>query len=379
MRFISLIMVVGLLLSGCGAPATPTPDAATGVVPIVVETEMEPIHNYLLDKVKAIKQVSTALRATGDAYFARVNPMRDYAQLWQTDRAALIALVQEGQAQWLALTPRYAEAESIVAGVPVLARYNLILRVGTPGDLGGTATAPYDLTLPDGRVLAQPGNLFSVIESTLWGGDPRYAAPGVAADFDGDGTVEPGETLPDALVLKGALDALDTYIDQLIYEAQVWQPMVVEAFTVLVTLLPTINTDFATWKSSPAVTGTAGADLPSQTVSRLGDAQATLATLLVVYGGVSSHVQTVDPAQDSQINGGLRSLHDFVADIRRQEQAGKRYTPEEAELVESEAGDRGGALTGQLTQVMAQLGMQMLQGTAACSGVVPTTSPTPAP
>lgn len=377
MRFITLLVLVVFLLNGCGPAPTPTPEAAPGGVPIVVETEMEPIHDYFLDKVKAVKQATTALRATGDAYYARVNPMRDYAALWQTDRAALIALVQDGQAEWLALTPLYAQAESIVAGVPVLARYNLILRVGTPGAAGGTATAPYDLTLPDGRVLAQPGNLFSIIERTLWGGAPDYAAPGVVADFDGDGTQEPGETLPDAIVLKGALDALDDYAEQLLYEAQVWQPMVVEAFTVLVTLLPTVSTDLGTWKSAPAIAGTVAPELAAPPISRLSEAQATLGTLLVVYGGVSSHVRSLDPAQDSQLAGSLRGLHDLVADINSQEQAGKQYTLEEADLLESDVGDQVVGLTGQLSQVMAQLGMQALQGTAACSGVVPAATPVP--
>ena len=64
---------------------------------------------------------------------------------------------------------------------------------------------PFDLTLPNGKVFAKPGNFFhALLEPTIWGTDRRFVAPGgVEADLDRDGTVEFGEVLPDANVLVG--------------------------------------------------------------------------------------------------------------------------------------------------------------------------------
>lgn len=381
MRVVTLIVLLGLLLGGCGAPsappATPSPALPEGVVTVGVETDLDSVRSYMLDHMQTLKKVTGALRANGEAYYARVGATPDYAKLWQADRATLTALVQESQNRWLTLPPLYEQIESIVAGVPVLARYNLIIRVGASAESGGTNTAPFDLALPDGRVLVQPGNLFALIESALWGADPRYAAPGVQADFDGDGTQEPGETLPDAALLKGALDALDDYTGQLLYQAQSWQPTLNEAFTVLSVMLPTVDSDFTTWRDLHA--GGAAPTLPSQMVSRLVDVQARLATLRVVYTGVSAQVRAVDPAQDRQLDSGLRSLHEFVTDIHRQEQAGRVYTVDEAILLEVEAQDRTAALGGQVTQVMALLGAQVLSGTAVCGGLAAAPEATPAP
>ena len=57
---------------------------------------------------------------------------------------------------------------------------------------------PFDLNLPDGRVLPKPGNLFGVTESTLWGTYPEFTITEVEADFNHDGKLDFGEALPDA-------------------------------------------------------------------------------------------------------------------------------------------------------------------------------------
>ena len=54
-------------------------------------------------------------------------------------------------------SPVAAEAEGVVAGVPSLAEYDLILDAGASGAEGGDSVVPFDLTLPDGRVLPKPG------------------------------------------------------------------------------------------------------------------------------------------------------------------------------------------------------------------------------
>ena len=76
------------------------------------------------------------------------------------------------------------------------------------------------LTLPDGRVLPKPGNLFGVTESTLWGTYPEFTVAGVEADFNHDGKLDFGEALPDANVLKAGVDELDRYTAELLTKAR---------------------------------------------------------------------------------------------------------------------------------------------------------------
>ena len=52
-------------------------------------------------------------------------------------------------------------------------------------------------------------------ETSLFGTNPEFTAKDVEADFDGDGTVEFGEALPDANVLLGSAQAFDVYAKEL--------------------------------------------------------------------------------------------------------------------------------------------------------------------
>ena len=74
-------------------------------------------------------------------------------------------------------------------------------------DAGGDASdpenaVPFSIKTPAGRTFKQPGNFFSLIETSLFGTEPKFAAKGVKPDLDGDGKVEFGEALPDADFLR---------------------------------------------------------------------------------------------------------------------------------------------------------------------------------
>ena len=71
------------------------------------------------------------------------------------------------------------------------------------------SAVPFDLTLSDGTVLKQPGNLYNLTEGALWGTLPKeLRRPGAPADLDGDGTREFGEILPDPGLLSAASETL---------------------------------------------------------------------------------------------------------------------------------------------------------------------------
>jgi hypothetical protein len=200
-----------------------------------------------------------------------------------------------------------------------------------------------------------------VTESTLWGTFADYTAPGVQADLDGNGKQDFGETLPDANVLKSAAEALDRYAGELGTKAQSWEPTDSEAFSALVSNVPTVGDFFESWMSSRFVAGDAAKQRDFAVISRLSDIVDNVSSWQVIYQGLSTRVRTVDPSQDAQIDQGLRDLKTFVGDIYTKEQGGKHYTPEEADLLSAEAQNRATAIAGQITQVAAQLNVKIQQ------------------
>ena len=58
-------------------------------------------------------------------------------------------------------------------GVPELADYDVILDAGADGSDPENAV-PFDLKLPDGRVLKKPGNFFFLTETALFGTNPKF-------------------------------------------------------------------------------------------------------------------------------------------------------------------------------------------------------------
>jgi hypothetical protein len=63
----------------------------------------------------------------------------------------------------------------------------------------------------------------------------------------------------------------------------------------------------------------------------------------------------VEAKQAAQIEQSLGDLMAFVADVYHQEQEGKRFTAEEADLLGAEAQNRASAIAGQIAQIAAQL------------------------
>ncbi len=93
--------------------------------------------------------------------------------------------------------------------------------------------------------------------------------------------------------------------------------------------------------------------------SRLSDLTDNVESWQTIYAGLSPHVKTVDASADTQITKRLQDLHDYVAGIYAQEQGGKHFTPEEADLLSTEGQGRATAIAGQVSQVAAQLGVSL--------------------
>ena len=347
--FVTLILI---LLMGACAPAVPATAVAEENAAV---TDLSGIKTYLLDKSAELTSSSKSLKEASDNYYALAEAAGfDYAAMWEANPAEVSAALNQAKSAWMAASPLYEQMEGIVAGTPSLAEYDVILDAGTSAEEDPEGAVPFDLTLPDGRVLPKPGNLFGVLESTLWGTYATYTS-GIEADLDGNGTVDFGEKLPDANVLKAAADTLDQYTTELGTASAEWQPSQSDAFTALVVMVPTMSEYFNSWKNSRFIMGEASEQRDFVVISRLSDIQNILGSLQIVYSEVKPLVESADPAQATQIEQSLGDLKSFVADVSAKEQGGYQHTPEEADVLGAEAQNRATAIAGQVAQIAAKL------------------------
>jgi len=345
-----------LILNGCSATsATITPTSPP------VATNLQGIKEYLLEHTGALVTAAIQLQTASDRYYELAQSVNfDYAKLWEDQQRDAIAAINAAREAWMIASPIYEKMEGIVAGTPSLAQFDIDIDSGAAGDEDPENTVSFDLVLPDGRTFSKPGNLFGVTESTLWGTDTAFTAP-VAADWNRDGTIEFGETLPDANVLKAGADLLVKMARELDASARAWTPTESDAFTALVVMVPTMSEYFASWRDSRFVLGEASTQRDFNVISRLADIQDILSGLEVVYAQIRPRIETVDPDQAAQIANGLRNLKAFVADIYAQERSGRRFTPEEADTLGAEAQNLATAITGQISQMAGVLGINLAE------------------
>lgn len=323
------------------------------------EADLSAIKTYLLGQTAALEAATADLQDAANQYYDLAQGADfDYAALWERRPADVTAIIQGARAAWMKASPLYEQMEGIVAGTPSLAQFDVDLDAGAAATEDPANAVSFDISLPNGEVLAQPGNLFGVIEGTLWGTFEAYRSS-VEADLDGNGTIDFAEVLPDANVLKGAADLLTSMASELDVAAQAWEPTASDAFTALVVMVPTMSEYFASWRDSRFVLGEASTQRDFVAISRLSDILDILSSLQVVQRSVSPLIQSLSKERDAQIARGLSSLKTYVAEIYQAEQGGRVYTPEEADILGAEAQNRATAITGQVVQVASLLGIPL--------------------
>lgn len=354
MRRFLVGLILLSLLSACGTAASPTATPA----PATSSADLSGIKQYLTAKTAELEQDTAALQRLSQQYYDLAAASQfDYAVLWQEQAAAVQPLLTQARETWKTASPRYEQMEGIVAGVDELAQFDVDLDAGSAASADSENAVSFNLQLADGRELQQPGNLFGITESTLWGTEPAFT--GAQIDLDGDGQIEFGEALPEANVLLAASTKLHELSSQLTAAASAWTPTVEQAFSALVVMIPTMNEYFESWKHSRFVAGESSTQRDFVAISRLADIQDILGSLQVVYTGVKPLVSAQSSEQAQQIETQLDSLKTFVAGVHADEQSGKRFSAEEADLLGEEAQNRATAITGQISQVAAQLNVPL--------------------
>ncbi len=171
------LAVLVLLLGACAAPAAPPPTASPA--PTASGADLGAIKTYVESQSEALHTTIVQLQASSDEYYQMAQAAAfDYAQLWAEQPDAVLQALTGARTAFLAANPQYERMEGVVAGVPDLSQYDVILEAGTQS---GEYAVPFDLTLPDGGA-AQAGHLFEVTEATQW--EPTaYSIDGIHPDF----------------------------------------------------------------------------------------------------------------------------------------------------------------------------------------------------
>ena len=323
---------------------------------------LAPTKTYLLAHTVKLENTTKSFKAQANRYFALAKASDfDHAAMWRAEGSSVRTILSRSKSLWIKGNPYYERVEGVVAGTPSLAVYDVILDAGSSAKEEPASAVPFDLKLADGRTLRKPGNLFNLTEGMLWGTLPQYTAKGVKADLDGDGKIEFGEALPDAAVFKAAADAFALYSAKLDASSRAWKPTASDAFTAVVVMVPTMSEYFGQWKTSRFVLGDRAKSDAFNVVSRLSDIGDILGGLRVIYAGIRPAIASVDSQQASQTRRELDSLWSYVAKLRTQEQAGRRFTPEQADTLGRTAQERATAIAGQVTQAAARLKVKIAQ------------------
>ena len=317
-----------------------------------------PVKSYLLTHTAQLTSFTRELQAIADRYYAHAKRDGFRPAALATEATVRRDLVR-AKAIWVQGNPLYERVEGIVAGTPSLAAYDVILDAGSSAAEDPASAVPFDLKLPNGKVLRKPGNLYNLTEGMLWGTLPALVSG--KADLDGDGKLEFGEVLPEPNAFKAAVDAFVLYAGRLDRAARAWQPTSSVAFTSVVVMVPTMSEYFGQWKTSRFVLGDRASSEAFNVVSRLSDIGDILGGLRVIYSGIRPSIVGVDKAQAAQTKRDLDALHAFVAKLRKQENAGRRFTPQQADILGRQAQERATAIAGQVTQAAARLKVKIAQ------------------
>jgi hypothetical protein len=356
----SLLIIAGalsaLFASGCGGDdSTSTTNASSGSN----GSDLAGIKTYLLEHTTQLVTEASATRTGAQAYYEMATAVNfDYAKLLKTKRPEVQAFVKEAQATFGRANPAYEEMEGVVAGTPTLADFDVDIDAGSDGSDPESAVS-FDITTPSGKVLKQPGNVNYLIETSVFGTEPKFAAPNVTPDLDGDGTVEFGEAVPDADVYLGAATEFEKQAKELDAAAKAWEPTESDAFTALVVMTPTMSEYFGAWKNSRFVAGAKAEEKAFVAASRLQDITDILEGLQLVYASVEPRIASVDPAQATQTKQRLDELTAFAAGLRDEEAGGRTFTAEEADSLGSEAQANAQEIAGQVSQAATRLNIRV--------------------
>jgi hypothetical protein len=356
-----LAVAAALVMSACGSDDDD--EAASGGASTATTSEAAPrygaVKDYLAEHTDRLVAETGKLREGAQQYYDLAESVDfDYGKLLADHAGEVTPIVEQLQKDFRAANPAYEEMEGIVAGVPELADFDVIIDAG--GDASDPENAvPFTVTTKAGKEYKQPGNFFFITETSIFGTEEKFAAKGVKPDLDGDGEVAFGEALPDADFLQAATTDFEKTAKELQAAGEAWTPAPEDVFTAVVVMTPTMSEYFEAWKNSRFVAGSKATETGFVGASRLEDIASILGGLVVIYDNIKPQIAETDEAQAEQTDTALAELLAFVEKVRDEEKGGKRFSAEEAETLGTDAQEQAEAIAGQVSQAAGKLNIEL--------------------
>lgn len=356
------MLLAAALTLAAGISACGDGDGETTTAAEAGTAELAPVKTYLTDHSAELVRHVSLLQQQADAYYELAESVDfDYGRLLAEHGDQVEEILGTSKENFVAANPAYEQMEGIVAGVPRLAQYDVDIDAGSDASTPEDAVS-FSLTTPGGKQLKQPGNLFFLTETALYGTNPELQGKGAKPDVDGDGEVEFGEGLPDADVYKATLDEFARQAESLDEDAQEFEPTPSDALTSIVVMTPTMSEYFEAWKNSRFIAGEGAEELGFVATSRLSDIADILGGILVTYDGIEPMIAAENPQQAKQTRKELQSLVGFASDLRDREAEGEKFTAKQADALGAQAQAQAEAIAGQVTQAAKQLEVELQEG-----------------
>lgn len=342
--------------AGCGSDDSSSESEAG-------DTGLTATKSYLTDHSSDLVANSAKIKTAADAYYDLAEASGfDYRKMLAKDCKAVDAALSDGKDAYIAANPNYEEMEGIVAGIPRTAQYDTDIDAGSDASDPQSAVS-FNLTLPNGEVMKQPGNLFFLLETALYGTNDDLVVKGVKPDVDCDGKVEFGEGLPDANILKAAADELATQTVDLNADAQEIVINDSDALTAITVMTPTMSEYFEQWKNSSFVAGQGNQTQQAfVATSRLSDIADILTGINVTYQEIKPKIAETNPDQAEQTSAELKDLLARAVDLRDREAGGEKFTPEQADQLGAQMQAQAEKIAGQVTQAAKDTGVEIQEG-----------------
>lgn len=358
---LAVVACLAVFASACGGDDEPnaSTESTPAATPTAQAANLDAIKSYLLDHTQRLVTATEQLQSDTQAYYdlAKAEDF-DYAALLKAKREDVKAAVEKIQADHIEANPAYEEMEGVVAGVPELADYDVIIDAGSDASDPESAV-PFSFKTEDGREFKQPGNFFALVETSAFGTEPKFVAQDVEPDLDGDGKVAFPEALPDAQFLLAATTEFVKYAKELDESAKAWEPKPEDAFTAVVVMTPTMSEYFDAWKNSRFIAGNKAEEKGFVATSRLSDIRDILGGIVLIYDNLSPSIEAVDAEGAAQTAQQLKELHDFAERLLTEEEGGKQFTAEDADTLGTEAQRKAEAIAGQVSQQAGKLNIKL--------------------
>jgi hypothetical protein len=350
------VVAAAAFAGGCGSDDSGS-DSEAG------DTGLTATKSYLTDHSSELVSNVAKIKTASDAYYDLAEASGfDYAKMLKKDCKAVDSALTDAKEAFVAANPNYEEMEGIVAGIPRTAQYDTDLDAGSDASDPESAVS-FNLTLPNGKVMKQPGNLFFLLETSLYGTNEDLIVKGVKPDVNCDGKVEFGEGLPDANILKASADEMSKQAGDLDSDAQEIVINDSDALTAITVMTPTMSEYFEQWKLSSFVAGQGKQTDPSfVATSRLSDIADILTGINVTYDEIEPMIAETNPDQAEQTSAELKDLLARAVDLRDREAGGEKFTPEQADQLGAQMQAQAEKIAGQVTQAAKDTGVEIQEG-----------------